>query len=224
MPESKGSVNEVEIIKMPDRSPVFDRNTEFYLEQIRNIPLEEIADFLGVDFVDNHLIVPFLGKKYKISRNGIWEISGEKPPYTLCVVLFKYLLTSPRTVLFESPWCSYRDFKDACPLIVFFSNDVENAIVNHFSGKMDHLKKACESLGGKEARMDVSYDLAMQLTALPKIPMLLLFNDADDEFPAQCSVLFQKSIEGYLDMESVAILGYIFSNMLIATDQGEIYE
>jgi hypothetical protein len=58
--------------------------------------------------------------------------------------------------------------------------------------------------------MDISYDVSMQLTALPKIPVLLLFNDVDDEFPARCSVLFQKSIENYLDMETVALIGNIF--------------
>jgi hypothetical protein len=73
-------------------------------------------------------------------------------------------------------------------------------------------------------KKNYDYDVSMQLTALSKIPVLLLFNDADDEFPARCSLLFQKSIENYLDMESVAIVGNIFSKMIIATDKGELYE
>jgi len=208
---------------MENKSAVFEKNYEFYLEQIQNIPLREIADHLSVEFVENEMMVPFLGNKYKISQNGISDQSGKRPLYAVCVVLFKYILTNPKTIYFESPWTSYKDFKDGGPLVGFFANDVEKSIVTHFSGKTQNLKKACEILGGKNADMDISYDLSMELTALPKIPMLLLFNDADDEFPAQCSVLFQKSIENYLDMESVAIMGHIFSNMLIATDQGELY-
>ncbi len=208
---------------MENKSAVFEKNYEYYLEQFQTISLLEIADHLGVKFVENEMMVPFLGKNYKISRNGIFDQSGKRPLYAICVVLFKFILTSPKTIYFESPWTSYKDFKDAGPLINFFSNDVENAIVTHFSGKTQNLKKACKSLGGKNADMDISYDVSMHLRALPKIPVLLLFNDADDEFPAQCSVLFQKSIENYLDMESVAIMGHIFSNMLIATDQGEFY-
>ena len=37
-----------------------------------------------------------------------------------------------------------------------------------------------------------SYDLCMQFNALPKIPVLMLFNDADEEFAAQCALLFER--------------------------------
>ena len=46
----------------------------------------------------------------------------------------------------------------------------------------------------------ISYDLSMRFDALPKVPLLLLFNDKDDGFPAQCSVLFEKRTEKFSDM------------------------
>jgi hypothetical protein len=54
----------------------------------------------------------------------------------------------------------------------------------------------------------------MEFTALPKIKLLLLFNDSDDEFPASCSVLFQKQAEEYLDPESLIMIGIAFTNRL----------
>ena len=42
----------------------------------------------------------------------------------------------------------------------------------------------------------------------------MLFNDKDDEFPAQCSVLFEKRLESLLDMECVAMVGMLFSEYL----------
>ena len=209
---------------MKNQASIFEKHYEFYLRQIKDISLEEIADHLGVDFIKNEMILSFFGNTYRIRQEGILDRYRNRPLYAICIVLFKYILTSPKTIYFESPWTSYKDFKDAGPLISFFSNDVENAIVNHFSGKTRDLKKACENLGGKMADIDIFYDVSMQVIALPKIPMLLLFNDTDEEFPAQCSVLFKKNIENYLDMESVAIMGNIFSKMLIATDKGELYE
>jgi hypothetical protein len=44
--------------------------------------------------------------------------------------------------------------------------------------------------------------------------MLLLFNDADEEFPADCKVLFEKRAESYLDMECVAIIGMLLAEFL----------
>jgi hypothetical protein len=210
-------------IDMTNKISVFEKHYDFYLQQIKDISLEEIADHLDVEFIENKMIIPLLGHSYEISRNGIFDLSGKTPLYPICVVLFKYILTNPKVTFLESPWTSYKDFKDAGPLIGFFSNDVEKAIVKQFSGKTENLKNACESLGGKNADMDISYDVSMQLNALPKIPMLLLFNDVDDEFPARCSVLFQKRIESYLDMETVALIGNIFTKMLVAIDKGEHY-
>jgi hypothetical protein len=51
----------------------------------------------------------------------------------------------------------------------------------------------------------------MQFNALPRVPVLLLFNDADDEFPAHCSLLFEGRAEKYLDAECLAILGMLLS-------------
>ncbi|MGD8762104.1 MAG: DUF3786 domain-containing protein [Desulfobacteraceae bacterium] len=43
---------------------------------------------------------------------------------------------------------------------------------------------------------------------------MLLFNDKDEEFPAQCSVLFERRTENYLDMECVAMVGMLLYNYL----------
>ena len=59
-----------------------------------------------------------------------------------------------------------------------------------------------------------SYDLCMQFNALPKIPVLMLFNDADKEFPAQCAVLFERRAEKYLDMECLAMVGMLLFEYL----------
>lgn len=205
---------------MPEKSSVFNKHYEFYLRQIKELPLKDIADYLELDFKKDNIKIALLGQFYSISSQGIVDQSGKRPDYGICILLFKYLLTNPKAPFFESPWTSYKDFKDAGPLIGFFSHDVEIPVETHFSGKADHLKKSCEIIGGKIAHMDIAYDVSMELTALPKIPVLLLFNDADDEFPPVCSILFQKSIETYLDMESVAILGQLFSKTLISNDQG----
>jgi hypothetical protein len=54
----------------------------------------------------------------------------------------------------------------------------------------------------------------MQFDALPKVPLLLLFNDQDDEFPAQCGVLFEKRTEKFIDMECLAMVGMLFFEYL----------
>ena len=52
----------------------------------------------------------------------------------------------------------------------------------------------------------------MRVPALPRIPLLLLFNDADDEFAAQCAILFERRADRYLDMECLAIIGSLLAD------------
>jgi len=92
---------------------------------------------------------------------------------------------------------------------------VENPIAGRYSRRLDELATRCKALGGAAPDSGLSYDLTMQFASLPKIPLLLLFNDADDEFPANCSVLFRQSAGKYLDLESLAILAAQFSRELI---------
>jgi hypothetical protein len=54
----------------------------------------------------------------------------------------------------------------------------------------------------------------MQFDALPRVPVMLLFNDADDEFPAKSSVIFERRAEHYLDSECLAMVGRCLFNFL----------
>ncbi len=207
--------------KMKKVSPVFEQNYDFYLGQLKTVDVKKAAENIGARFSDGETIVPFLNTSYTVSEKGVSDREGNRPDYRICIVLFKYILMNKPDALVDSEWAAYREFKDAGPLIVFFANDVEKPIANHFSGKPENLKRACEKLGGKAPDLKTTHDVSFRFQALPKAPILLLFNDADEEFPPACSVLFKKSLEKYLDMESAAILGQLISKKLIQTDKEE---
>jgi hypothetical protein len=69
-------------------------------------------------------------------------------------------------------------------------------------------------LGGYPPDFEIAYDLFMQFDALPRVPVILLFNDADEEFPAQSSLLFERRAEKYLDPECLAMAGRILFTCL----------
>jgi hypothetical protein len=51
------------------------------------------------------------------------------------------------------------------------------------------------------------------------MPLLLVFNDADDDFPASASLLFEKRASTYLDADSQAIVGYTLTRRLLAVGE-----
>lgn len=194
---------------------VFEETYREYLEQIAGINFEPLAEIIGITVEGDEITIQFFGKPYRIIDESITAPSGNQPPFGICVVLCKYLLLCPDAVPPEADWVAYRDFKDAGPLTVFFANSVEKPLAEHFAGRLTELEKACKTLGGFVPDIEITYDLAIQFNALPRIPVLLLYNDADAEFPAHCSLLFKGDADKFLDAESLAILGEITTRRLI---------
>jgi hypothetical protein len=160
------------------------------------------------------VMIPFFGNTYRVSTQGIADPTGKQPHLSISVILCKYLLMCPMIVPLGGNWMSFKDFKDAAPLIQAFFNTVTLPLADSFSARLADLDRAAKKIGGYPPADDFPYDLSLQFDALSKVPLLLLFNDQDDEFPAQCSVLFEKRVEKLLDMECLAMVGMLFCEYL----------
>jgi hypothetical protein len=195
---------------------VYEQTYQDYLSRIAEIDLPFLADKLGIQINGQQVIIPFFGKPYRVSANGIADPKNRQPHLSVCVILCKYLLMCPMIEPLAGNWVSYKDFKDAAPLTQAFYNTVTQPIAAAFSGRQAELESAAKKIGGYLPADQYSYDLAMQFDALPTLPLLLLFNDIDEEFPAQCSLLFERRAEKFLDMECLAMVGMLFFEYLKA--------
>lgn len=198
------------------QAEVFEDIYRNYLAQVADLDLNRIKDRLGIEVKNQTAIISFFGKIYRISPEGIVDEQGERPSHSVSVILCQYLLLCPEKDPVETEWVTYKDFKDAGPFAAGFSINAEKLISRTFSSRLSQLADLAGSLTGRPARVEVSCDLALQFQALPKIPLLLLFNDRDEDFPADCSLLFQKMAEDYLDMECLAIAGMALASWLKA--------
>lgn len=196
------------------KSSVFEETYTNYLARIGGLDLKNIAGRLGAETEGDELIIPVFGKPMRVSAAGISEPSGSRPNFSVCVILFKYLLLCPGHDPAEKDWSSFKDFKDSAPFAGAFFNYTEVPLAKYFSGRLEDLEDACRRIHGHPPAATFSYDLSMQFHALPKIPVLLLFNDVDKEFPAQCAVLFERRAENYLDMECLAMVGMLLFEYL----------
>jgi hypothetical protein len=64
----------------------------------------------------------------------------------------------------------------------------------------------------------LAYQIKFQFSGLPQVPVYLLYNDAEEGFAAQCTLLFEQRAQNYLDMESLAMLGGILAVRLEKAD------
>lgn len=185
----------------------FEDTYLYYLNRLQKLPFETAAAVPGIERTKGILSVPLFGRTYAVSARGITEDSGKRPEFDICLILCRYLLMCRTSPVDKGEWISFRDLKDSGPLTVYFAHDVESAVATCFTGRKRDIARAAAALGGREADIRADYDVAMEIKALPNIPVCLLFNDADEEFDAACSVLFRPDVESRLDAETIAILG-----------------
>jgi len=196
-------------------APVFDEIYEKYLMDVSAVDLSQVGNCLGITVDGNKASIPFYGIPHRVSGKGVMDAEGKRPIHALSVILCQYLLLCPKQAPpVTGEWIKYHNFKDAAPFAQAFRNTVELPISKTFSGKLDDLKNACMALGGQPGEAPFSCDLAIKFPVLPKVNLLMLFNDQDEEFPAECSILFEKHADAYLDMECLAMLGMVLVGWL----------
>ena len=198
------------------RSPVFEETYRNYLQQLENIDYIGRAETLGAEIKGSALEIPLYDKVYRISDSSIDDVHGGSVTPAVQVILCKYVLMCPGEVpAAEDKLMTYREFKNAGPLISYFTTNTNKTIETTFADRLEDLSKQAHKLGGYMQENE-SYDLSIEFSALPRIPVIVNFNDRDDLFPAACSRLYRASADRFLDMECLAMTGTLLAGKLIS--------
>lgn len=202
-----------------DRPVQYERVYQGLLEDLAKIDISSRATGLGAIYGDGGMEIPFLGRPFLVSPQGVMPLDGASNPVTIRIVLCYYVLHGGDAPL-GNRWVAYRDFKDSAFFMQSFRAQVEARIAKHFTGRKEDLRRVCEALGGQDYEGPMKGDLCMRFAALPKVPLLLIFYDGDEDLPASATVLFDANAHRFLDMECLAVLGWILADALVFTDPG----
>ena len=194
---------------------LFDLRYKDHLIELAEINLAERAQALKLEIRSDSVVIPFFGRQHLISEQGVIDSDGKAPTPAVATVLLNYTLRNSGIPPANPEKISFRDFKGAGPLVVSFANNTHHLIASTFAGRLEALEAACRGLAGEPDVDAASADLFMKFQALPGVPQYLSFNDRDDDFPAQSHLLFQRSAENYLNLQSLFVLGTYLAGRLI---------
>ena len=175
------------------------------------------STLLGAKIQDSELVIPFFGIPHRVSRTGVTDMAGRDINPAISVVLCRYILHCPQNMpAGGEELVTFREFETSGPLSGYFVENTQKLIAGAFAGNISALEARCKKLEGVlHVDDNASYDLSVQFNALPRIPIFLRFNDRDEEFPAQCVILFRRSAEQFLDLQSLCISGTFLAGSLI---------
>ena len=170
---------------------------------------------LGLTWDGSAVEIPFLGRPYRASGTGIEAVDpesdeGKGPDFFVKIIAACYLLQAEAGEP-TGAWTSYRELPGGTFFNAFLEANVEGRVAQVFDRNLETLDRCAAALGGEPHEGLGTGDRCYRFTALPKVPVLLVFWDGDEEFPASARILFDESAPRFIDMECLAALGYMMA-------------
>lgn len=146
-----------------------------------------------------------LNKVYELRKEGLFDNDIYcRDPWTK-IIIYDYVRRRGRRPL-TGEWIALGHFPHTASHVKAFQSRAEKKIADGFKNDLDGLKQRCGELGGVETKGRVKADYICCFDLLPHLPLYLSFWSADEEFDADCKLLFDSSAEGHIDIEYLAHL------------------
>jgi len=154
-----------------------------------------------------------VGRDYVVSHpDGIvLDADGSPTEVSLAILLLLYLLESTGREM-EDRWVSFEQLPGGAGYSSSFRGRVVGPVLRAFGSRPEALAQAAEALDGVPLGLG---DAAVRLPALPRVPIAYVLWRGDDDFAPSVSVVFDASIEGYLDAEVVTVLAELATRRLV---------
>jgi hypothetical protein len=153
----------------------------------------------------NKVSIPYLMKTYHlmVGKDRIaFDEDAQEIKLPDQVLLLHYLITATGAPVNET-WITFRQVPSGPFYYPSFVKRAIAPLVHCFGQDPDGLWSIAENLG---KRTDGPGDVALKVTALPRVPVVLSLWRGDDEFPAEGNVYFDSTVTSYLPTEDIAYL------------------
>jgi hypothetical protein len=187
------------------------------ITKLSECDFHESAERLGLQYSDDGVQVSFLKREYRITLDGVEPLDGQPVNVNNRSVLLYYLLSKGQ----GDPENSYIPFESIPRMISGLplqSRLMNTPLERHFAKDYVKFSEAALKLGGIEEGAQVSKHL-WKFDVLPKIPLKIVFYEADDEFPAEIQIMLDKTALHFLEFECLAFMVGCFVRAIIKTAQ-----
>lgn len=181
-------------------------------ERAASMAVEDLPGRIGGEIIETDsgpaLRLPYFNE-FLIIRPGTLEKADGSPLNRWeQVFVFNHLAQGGDAVP-SGEWKAFQEFPNTVSKVKSMIAHVEEPLSEHFAGKREELRSAGQSVGGEDVTDQYpSADLAMKFTPLPRVPVLLIYWEADpaEAVAAKIKLLFDETVPRHLDIESILFL------------------
>lgn len=208
--------------QQPSQAPAFSTYEQVSQElekEAAGVNFRETAEAVGGTYESvngrESIVLKMIGTAYELRRDGLYRNNEYCNDAWAKIIICDYVRRQGRKPL-TGEWIPLGLFPNAASLVKAFQNNAQKEIAASFKRDLVRLKQRCTELGGSETESQVKADYVCQFDLLPHLPLYLSFWASDDEFDADCKLLFDSSAEDHIDIGYLAYLVERFAAGLVA--------
>ncbi len=154
-----------------------------------------------------------LGLQLDFETGNAYDVIADKPARNARLIphLFYYSKAKDKGVSGE--WVKFNTLRGSWACRFSFDEEDVSKLISVYNEKKEELFEAIERLGGK--RVDFG-DAAFEVSFLPKVKVLLIFEEADEEFPADVRLLYDSNSVFYLPHELLGTISWFLAERVVA--------
>jgi len=166
----------------------------------------------GLRHVDGKLHLRLLGTTYGITWPELTVMSpdGSCCSEELSILVLDYLCRADGS-LPTGEWVGFQELPDGAFYRAAFQGYSGDRLVRVLGGDVNRFRTAATVLDGEPLPMG---DAGFAFRVLPHVPMAVVWWNADEEFSAHATVLFDRIADRYLPTDGLAILGRMLCSAL----------
>lgn len=184
---------------------------QWVTEKLPGFDLAGNAGPLGLnDNGDGSVTVNFFNRPYIVEASGVRPADGGPAGINHLSLAAHYAMSSGRgepslefvplgllSGAVSGSWSSYGREAVTAPLVRRFGDDLAG------------LESAIARLGGRPEGRSPSGGWSWLLFPVPKVPLRLIYHEADDEFEAEFRILYDRRGKDFMEFEALAFMGGI---------------
>ncbi len=158
--------------------------------------------------------IPLLGERYTVHRSG--QVCGAEPPTPYVrILLYNYLVRGGGPMP-TGRWVPIERLPGALSKGPELQAVCEARVAAACQETgLEALAEACRRAGGTQIEAG-NADLACRFMGLPKVPLLLLIWEGDQDFPPRAKLLMDETVADHLDADSLLVLAELMTDKILA--------
>ncbi|NMB40443.1 MAG: DUF3786 domain-containing protein [Firmicutes bacterium] len=153
----------------------------------------------------NSFILPYLNRKYLVNhRTGeVKSIVDGKGVSIQMQILFLHYLSQAQGSELQEKWITFKELPGGQIYVEPYQNRTIRPLLKYFGEKPEKFAELAVELGGKASSFG---DISMIMRPLPRVPIMFVLWEGDEEFPASANILYDAVAPDYLPTEDYALL------------------